>query len=439
MEPEVVLRGAPVPEARDDVDAPDRAPEVDVRVAMVLKLVGGDDETAVPGRVSCGSPLAAVGGRWHRSRMRVTAGQVRRYRVHAQQLDRTTVPGRAPADADVLDLGAQDTGPDGALWALAVRGVPVTAARWPHELALAWTLRGAPHAYRRRDLPDVERAVRPYSEADAAKRVMTAAAPLKAAGIPALDALRATALTMREVVTEPLAKGALSTRMTARMPDPYLRWCRACGATHLFEMPFRLAALHAGLELEPGTSPPVVRRIPGWPAGQVGVLERPDEAPGRVDTVRGVLHLLGPTTPKHAAAYLDAPVKDVVARWPADAVTVGVPGGEAQLLETDVETLRDAPDTDVVRLLGPYDLYLQAGDRPVIGPDAARHKALWQSIGRPGAVLSRGEVVGTWRPRARGGVLRIEVDEWVPWDAATRAAVAVEHQRLAAFRGVEPG
>ena len=91
-----------------------------------------------------------------------------------------------------------------------------------------------------------------------------------------------------------------------------------------------------------------------------------------------------------------------------------------------------------MRLLGPYDLYLQAGDREIVVPDKARHKALWQSIGRPGAVLAAGEIVGTWRPRARGKTLGIEVDEWVPWDAATRAAVQVEHARLAAFRGVEP-
>lgn len=371
--------------------------------------------------------------------MKVTASQVRRYRVHAHQLDRTTRSDRAPGNADVLDLGVQDTGPDGALWSLAVRGVPVTAARWPDELALAWTLRGAPHAYRRADLRDVERALRPYSEADAAKRVMTAAGPLRAAGIPALEALAVTARTMREVVTEPLVKGELSTRMTGRMPDPYLRWCGACGATHMFEMPFRLAALHAGLELEPDTSPPVVRRVPHWPVGQVGVLERADEGDGRLDPVRGVLHLLGPTTPKHVAAYLDAPVKDVVARWPSDAVAVHVDGVEAQALDADVDALRGAADTDVVRLLGPHDLYLQGGDRAVIAPDTARHKALWQALGRPGALLSRGEVVGTWRPRARGGVLRIEVDEWVPWDAATRDAVGVEHARLAAFRGVEPG
>lgn len=369
--------------------------------------------------------------------MKVSASAVRRYRVHAQQLDRATRSDRAPGNADVLDLGVQDTGPDGALWALAVRGVPVRAGHWPHELALAWTVRGAPHAYRRADLRDVERAMRPHSEAEAAKRVINAASPLKAAGIPVTEALATTARTMREVVTEPLAKGELSTRMTAQMPDPYLRWCEGCQATHMYEMPFRLAALHAGLELEPGTSPPVVRRIPRWPAGQVGVLERADED-DRLDSIRTLLHLAGPLTVKQVATYLDSPVKDVAARWPSDTVEVQVDGVDAQLLEADVDAVHDAPDADVVRLLGPYDLFLQSGDREVLVPDTTRHKSLWQAIGRPGAVLSGGELVGTWRPRARGRTLGLELDEWVPWDAATRDAVEVEHARLATFRGIDP-
>ena len=103
------------------------------------------------------------------------------------------------------------------------------------------------------------------------------------------------------------------------MPGPYLRWWPGCQATHMYEMPFRLAALHAGLELEPGTSPPVVRRIPRSPAGQVGAVARAADEPaddGRVDLIRSLLHLLGPMSVKQAATYLDSPTKEVQARWP---------------------------------------------------------------------------------------------------------------------------
>jgi hypothetical protein len=64
-----------------------------------------------------------------------------------------------------------------------------------------WSIRGAPHLYRRRDLPGVAAAVAPWSDSDAAKRIFDAAKPLNAAGIPAREALDAVASAMRSVVT----------------------------------------------------------------------------------------------------------------------------------------------------------------------------------------------------------------------------------------------
>lgn len=368
--------------------------------------------------------------------------QVLRHRVHVQQLDRPVDPARGATDAAVLDLGVQDTGPDGALWALAVRGVPVRARAWPEDdLALVWSLRGAPHAYRRDALRDVQAALRPFSDADAASRVYDAAKPLRAAGIRPVDGLAHAARTMRAVVTEPMVKGALSTRMTQELPEPYVRWCRACRATHMWEMTFRLAALHGGLELEPGTSPPVLRRIPGWPASRVGGVERRRPARADVlDPVRLLLHLLGPLDPKQVAVFLDAPVADVRERWPSDAVEVEVDGATRSVLAEDVDALVHAGSRDaapVVRLLGPYDLFLQSRDRETLVPDAARRRALWPVLGRPGAVLVDGDVVGTWRPRARGRRLGLELDPWVPWSRDVQRAVDAEHARLAEFRGLE--
>ena len=60
---------------------------------------------------------------------------------------------------------------------------------------------------------------------------------------------------MREIVTGPMVKGEMSTRLTAVLDEPYLRDCVPCGATHVHEQSFRLAALRAGLEPEPGSSP----------------------------------------------------------------------------------------------------------------------------------------------------------------------------------------
>lgn len=348
----------------------------------------------------------------------LTREDVLRYRVHAQQLERES----GYDDAAVLDLGAQDTGPDGARWALAIRGADVA----PEDLVLAWTLRGAPHAYRREEAARVAAAVAPWSEADAAKRIFDAARPLKQAGIPVLDALAHLADVMRDVAAKPVVKGDLSRALTDRLDAPYLRWCRPCAATHAYEQPFRIAALQAGLELEPGTSPPVLRRIPGWrgPAARV---------PDHLDPVRAVLHLLGPADPGLVAGYVDSPVAEVKRRWPEDVVPVEVDGRRLDLLAADLDALTGAPASAATRLLGPFDLFLQGRDRELVVPDEAARKDLWRTLGRPGGVLAGGEVVGSWRPRSKGRKLRIAVTVWD--GSAPPAGVEREAERLAAFRG----
>ena len=346
----------------------------------------------------------------------VTRRQVLDLRLRAQQLGRAS---GTVTDTAVLDIGVQDTGADGALWALAIRGVDTPPA---DELATVWTIRGAPHVYRRADLPGVAAATAPFSDADAGKRIFDASKPLKAAGIPNLVALDTVADAMRSIVREPMVKGEMSTRLTAVLSEPYLRSCVPCNAIHTYEQPFRLSALRAGLELQPGTSPPVLRPIPGFaPAAEV---------PERLDVVRAYLRLLGPATPQQVAGYLDAPVKDVQAHWPADTTEVSVDGERRWLLSDDVERIGDAPAT-ATHLLAPFDLYLQARDRSLLVGDPDQAKELWSTLGRPGAVLHAGEIVGTWRARKAGSALAVSVALWAPAD---RALVAEQAERLAAFR-----
>jgi hypothetical protein len=351
--------------------------------------------------------------------LQVTRADVLAFRTRAQQLDRTA---GTLSDTAVLDLGVQDTGADAARWALACRGLDDVAAA---DLALVWTIRGAPHVYRRADLPGVAPATAPFSDADAGKRIFDAAKPLRAAGIPIVTALDAVATQMREIVTTPMVKGEMSRRLTARMDAPYLRLCRPCNATHLYEQPFRLAALRAGLELQPDTSPPVLQPIPEFTPAST--------APEDLDVVRGYLRLHGPATPQQVAAYLDAPVRDVQARWPADAVEVSVDGERRWALAGDVDRLSAGP-VRTTRLLGAFDPYLQTRDRSLLVPDEAKAKDLWRTLGRPGGVLVDGEIAGTWRPRKNGQRLGVQVQLWrdVP-----RAALEEEAERLAAVRGAE--
>ncbi|NES16633.1 MULTISPECIES: winged helix DNA-binding domain-containing protein [Micromonospora] len=349
--------------------------------------------------------------------------QVMNFRVQAQQLGRAE---GALDDTAVLDIGVQETGPDGGRWALAVRGVDVTALSG-EDLILLWSVRGAPHLYRRAEVAAVSAALEPFSDADAGKRIYDAAKPLKAAGIGILAALDEVATHMRAVVTEPTVKGVVSARLAEALPEPYLRFCRPCNATHLYEMPFRLAAVRAGLELQLGTSPPVLRRIPRF--------TRAVASGDRFDLIRAYLRLLGPATPKHVADYLDAPVKEVRARWPEDVVEVTVDGERRSLLAADEPALESADGTATC-LLGPFDLFLQAKDRATLVPDAAHAKELWPVLGRPGAVLIDGALVGTWRARKSGNRMTVTVQPWQRLSEHRRKAVVDQAERLAAYRAV---
>jgi hypothetical protein len=371
----------------------------------------------------------------------VGAEDVRRFRFRRHQLDREPVGATRKRDADLLDYGVQDTGPDGAPWALAIRGAAVP----PAGLVYAWTLRGAPHAYRRSDVEAIVVATAPLSEADAAKRIFDANKPLKAAGIPALEALRVLAGHQRKIVRTPTVKGDVSRRLTDLVDEPYLRSCRPCNAIHVYENPFRMAALQAGLELKPGTSPPVLHRITGLKPPMYRRLG--DEAEARFDVVRNYLRFFGPARIRDAAEFLDAPPKDVERCWPADVVEVTVrggpdSGGRAQrrfVLAEDVGALTEAagarPPRAGLRLLGPYDPFLQLRDRELLVADPAQRKALWPVIGRPGAVVCGGEVVALWRPRTSGKQLRLAVDEWRRLRKTEREALEEQSDRLAAHRG----
>ncbi len=183
--------------------------------------------------------------------MRLTRQQVIAYRVAAQGLMRD---GSSADKLAVLDIGVQDTAGSAAL-ALDARLAKPTPV--PQSLALAWTLRGAPHLHWRRDLDRLAAALYPLSDADALARV-DASAGMRKAGIAGLDGFRIAVDALRRIVTAPTGKGAASAALTRATPDGMHRYCRSCRATHVFEMVLRLPTLAAGIELEPDTAPPVL-------------------------------------------------------------------------------------------------------------------------------------------------------------------------------------
>jgi hypothetical protein len=156
--------------------------------------------------------------------------------------------------------------------------------------------------------------------------------------------------------------------------------------------------------------------------------------------ITAYLTLLGPAGPTEVAGYLEARRADVEASWPSGLVEVTVDGRTAWLpaaAEAELAAARRARKRpgEIVRLLNPFDPYLQARDRDLIVPDRRVQKALWPILGRPGVLLVAGEVVGTWRPRAAGRKLNLTVEPFAPLPPSTWALVEGEAGRVASVRG----
>jgi hypothetical protein len=366
--------------------------------------------------------------------MKVTREQVIGYRVAAQGLHRDA---SSVGELTVLDIGVQEAMGHPAALAFAARlpaDVPVGPSDVPigpgHRLALAWTLRGAPHVHRRRDLDAVGRALWPLSEADAAGRLNETGPSVKKAGIPALEQYEIAIAAMRDVITSPTAKGAASTEVTKRIPKVMWRDCRPCKTHHVSDSAMRSAAPAAGIEIEPGTAPPVL-----VPRGKAKLPTGPD--PKAIAALAlGYLTHLGPAGIGEFAGYLDARRADVATVWLGDGlVEVSAAGRQAWLPEDRLAALGDAPAPELVRLLGPFDPYLQARDRDLIVPDKAVQKALWPVLGRPGALFVDGEIAGTWRTKAAGKKLTITVDAFGPLRPSVWKQVDAEAERVAEVRG----
>jgi hypothetical protein len=355
--------------------------------------------------------------------LELTREQVIAYRVAAQGMLRG---GSSVGELAVLDLGLQDTSGSARLSLDARLAEPASN---PTALALAWTVRGAPYLHRRRDLDRLAAALWPLSDVDAANRLL-AAAPLHRAGLGGLEAFDLARTRLRTIVTAPMGKGAVSTALTRATPGGLHRYCRTCRATHVFEMVLRYPTLAAGIELEPGSSPPVL--VPRTDARDVS---GPDTA-ALQELIRTYLTLLGPGTQADVADYIGARRADLAKRWPDDLVEVSVDGRPAWLPPDAVAPARrrrKAPR--LTRLLGPFDPYLQARDRDLIVPDRSVQKTLWPVLGRPGVLFVDGEVVGTWRPKSGKGRLRLAVEPFAPLPPAVRREVGREAERVGAVRG----
>ncbi|KOX29436.1 hypothetical protein ADK67_10960 [Saccharothrix sp. NRRL B-16348] len=333
------------------------------------------------------------------------------YRVAAHQFDRSVTEA---SGLRVFDLGLQDSERS---------AVPALAARLEQvpeldAFTLTWSVRGAPHWHRDDEVPSLAARLWPLSDADAVARMNRP--PVE----HGREVLHEVASALREVVTGPMTKGEASSRLTAKVRAEVSGWCRGCDATHVLDPIFRLAVLPAGLRFDPAEK--TVTFVP-----LEGRREVPRETAGFEALIADYLRLHGPAGPSEVAHYFGAPVREVKDVWPDDLVAVSK---RAWLPADRMAAFENPPEPEVVRLLPPLDPYLNARDRDLLVPDKAHQKQVWRILGRRGALLVDGEILGTWQAKATGSRLDVKVSPFVPLDVGM---FAEEATRLAVARGLE--
>ena len=128
-----------------------------------------------------------------------------------------------------------------------------------------------------------------------------------------------------------------------------------------------------------------------------------DPRDARLELARRYVRMFGPGTPEAFAAWAGIQRRRGIAAFEAlgkSLVPVRTPIGDAWILSRDEPALRAAPGPVApARLLPSGDAYflLQGDDREILVPDADRRRSLWTPRVWPGAVLVKGEIVGTWR------------------------------------------
>jgi hypothetical protein len=152
-----------------------------------------------------------------------------------------------------------------------------------------------------------------------------------------------------------------------------------------------------------------------------------------LELARRHLHVFGPTTAAAFAKWAGVGAREAVRghdELGGELIRVRTPTGDARLLASDEQAMRDEPAPPAaVRLLPSGDSYWLHGtpeERALLVPDAARRAELWTPRVWPGALLVGGEIAGTWRRAGR----RLAVQGWRRFTVAERDAIVAEAESL---------
>jgi hypothetical protein len=346
------------------------------------------------------------------------------FRVAAHNLHERLPAGSEDAAAGVI--GLQDFPPGLAPTALAARVEDAD----PDGLVIVYTFRGAAVAVPAADVPVFTAGLAPPDEDAARALVGTAVETLDPEGISALAALdRVSAAVADALADGPLERDDFHQALRERLPQELLWWCRGCGSHHVHPSLWRATGVRGVLAV-------AERR------GRVTVFGAPPAAPAVADApaelARRFLHAYGPATHAELAAWggiAPAHAKALLATVEGDLEEVDLDGRRGLVLAADAGALESPSQASGVRLLPPFDPYLDQRDRETLFPDPELRARARTGIGNPGVVLVDGDVAGLWRPQKKGRRLIVAVEPVTA--AASRAAHALEAeaQVVAPHRG----
>lgn len=387
------------------------------------------------------------------SAVTVSAGEVIGFRLRAHHL--TT---RRPADDLLAAAGAcavQNSPPGSALLALHARARDVTAEHVDRlvadekSLLQTWSLRGAPFFFPTADAPVFTTGVLPPTEDGRLHLIGGVEQALRTLDLGLDEVVDRTAEATGPALSgRALAVTELGAEIAARVAGTLTRARRAAweapgpyGANQplgeaVVHFCLRILTLRGLLCLAPRSenSAPFVL-LDEWLGDPL-----PETDPGRARAalLRRYLRCYGPSTRKDFAAWVGIGSRDAQPWWEAiaDELTpVDVDGRRTWILTEHADDLRSA-DVHGVRLLPPGDPYTQMRDRATI-VDPKHQRAVWKSVGAPGAVLADGAIAGTWRPRKHGRTLTVTVTLFAPLRSALRTALREEARHVAQLRGAD--
>jgi winged helix DNA-binding protein len=344
------------------------------------------------------------------------------FRVAAHNLHERLAAGSERAAAGVI--GLQDFPPGLAPSALAARVEDADMA----ALAIVYTFRGAAVAVPPEDVAVFTVGLAPPDEAAARTLIGTAVDTLDPEGIGAMDALDRVSDAVADALSDgPLERDDFHQALRERLPRELLWWCRGCQSHHVHPSLWRATGIRGVLAVAERRGRVTVF---GAPPKLRGVKQAPAEL------ARRFLHAYGPATHSELTAWAGiapAHAKALLAAVEDETRVVDFDGRRALVLEAD--ELGSAPAARGVRLLPPFDPYLDQRDRATLWPDKELRRRARSGIGAPGAVLVQGQLAGLWRPEKKGRRLLVKIEPI--GRAARRAAEELEAEAsvLAPYRG----